>query len=104
MKTTLISSVSHSIWGLKLCLECYSNKSHCGDGLNFGPPVSLDGKLAKSPENTPRNLCKKLETKPTENQNNTNTEIQTNRGAHFLHLVCQGGGAHPCPRQLRHCV
>jgi len=19
------------------------------------------------------------------------------RGAHFLHLACQGGGAHPCP-------
>ena len=25
------------------------------------------------------------------------TEIQANRGAHFLHFACQGGGVHPCP-------
>ena len=24
-------------------------------------------------------------------------------GTHFLHLPCQGGGARPCPRQLRRC-
>jgi len=33
-----------------------------------------------------------------------NTEIQTDKGAIFLHSACQEGGAHPCPpRQLRHC-
>jgi len=27
-----------------------------------------------------------------------NTEIQANRGSHYLHLACQeGGGAHPLP-------
>jgi len=26
-----------------------------------------------------------------------NSEIQGNRGDHFLHLACQGSGAHPCP-------
>jgi len=26
-----------------------------------------------------------------------NTEIQDKRGAHFLHLACQGGDAHPSP-------
>jgi len=30
--------------------------------------------------------------------------MQANRGGYFLHLACQGGGAHPCPRQLRHCL
>ena len=33
-----------------------------------------------------------------------NTKIQANRGAHFLHVACQGGWRaplHPC--QLRHC-
>jgi len=33
-----------------------------------------------------------------------NSEIEASRGAHFLHLVCQGGAARtPAPRQSRHC-
>jgi len=47
IKTTLISSVSHLNLGVEAFFENLTPKSlPVATGLNFGPPVSLGGKLA----------------------------------------------------------
>jgi len=46
IKTTLISSVSHLSLGIEALFEELTQKSlPVATGLNFGPPVSLSGKL-----------------------------------------------------------
>jgi len=47
VKTTLISSVSHLNLGVGALFEELTQKSlPVATGLNFGPPVSIGGKLA----------------------------------------------------------
>jgi len=47
IKTTLISSISHFNFELEALFgELLPQKPRCGDGTYFGPPVSLDDKLA----------------------------------------------------------